>query len=576
MSFLRAAALAAPLALAPLAAAAQTVAVPDRVPDGIKIMVSVSDSPAVWSAYSATSLAANIRAIAALPEVQTNPDIQEATLEMDKAELELGFSVHPAKLFGEVLQGFDFYVVRPDAQAEPSVLLLSRFRDAANAAKLADYIKARAAQESQDAVAAGGAPVAWQTTSIEGVDVFSAESEGIHYAVMGDVFMIGSMQATLRDSISSTGVSRLAANPRLASSFAKVPRKEGQISFFFDGAEAASIARQAGSGPIDMSWMPKGSTSGTIDATPQAFGLSYYTALDNPSEAQRQLFSIPPASLAPMLGYVSARPLFSSVNNLLDGPALARLTEEQVGASGQDAAARIAAVRTQIEATTGLSLDNEILPAFGPDMAVAVNGIDFANMFAPSADALIALRIRDKAKAEAVIGKFEARMLENLTAQARAMNPSAPAVQPTLSQQGSVTMRSIPLGGPGMPIPLSLTHAVTADGVWLVGLGEISVRGAIMRQTDGESLSTVVAQASGANLIPAKFNNIGLVNFEAVGGTITQVLPLVAGMMGGGQQDMTTPNQIVRTIASLGVGYIATANDGTGTAGYGRLVPTAN
>jgi len=325
-------------------------------------------------------------------------------------------------------------------------------------------------------------------------------------------------------------------------------------------------------GSPDLGNITSGPTYGTLDFSAQGIDVTFFSGLDNPSDAKRELASIPPGTMSSILSFIDSTPIFAWAANQMDGPILQKLTDE--APLDPAVAGQFEAVKTQIEAATGLSFEQDILPAFGPEIAFSLQGLDMSGGFMPSLDALIALKIADAEAADRVIDKFETQMAAMLTAQARQMNPQAPPVQAVVTPLGDTSLRTFPMGGGMMmPLPITLTHAVTTDGYWVLGLSDAAVRTAITTHRDGgQSLATVSAQSASAGTIPTEINNLSLVNFRQLASTVSQLVPIFAGFLGPNAADMDTITQAVETVGSLGIVYMATVNDTQGTRGYGRLL----
>ncbi len=571
MSFIRYTAASLLLVAAPLAAGAQSVAVPEHIPSNVKAMVTVTDMNGLWAAWSATPLSASIDSLFQLPALQNEPDFQEAVLEMDKAELVLGYGLRPKDLFGETIRGLDLYVVRSDDQADPDFVLVSKFSEAERVGKLVDYLKSVEERASADRTAAGRPAMALTTTTVGGVEVTGNEELEVQFAGKGDVFLFSNSAAAMADAISSTGPDRLQAIGPLQAGYSKVSDRTGQVVFYLDGREALDVAARYAPRGAEFDKITTGATVGTLNLTPQGIDLAWFSGMENPTPAEKAVLDIAPTTMKGVLSFVDGMPLFAAGSNQLDGPLLMQLSQEAAGGD-PSAMAQMQAFSEQIEAMTGLDFETEIVPAFGPDVILAVQDIDLSGGMLPKFDALAVLKVRDAAKATAVVQKFEEQLTAMMTQQMRQMNPSAPAVTATVTQYDGASLRSIPFTGGPMPIPMSLTHTITADGYWVLGLSDGGVKAALGRHTgNGHSLATVAASASTSGRIPTEFNTLSVVNFRQVASTVGQLVPLFGGMMGGGA-DMEAINKAVEIVANMGVGYAATASTPDGQTGYGRLL----
>ncbi len=570
MSYIRSTTAALLVLTAPLAAGAQSVSVPEHVPGDIKGMITVTDMNGAWNSWSATPLAKSIESFFRLPALQNEPDFQEFVLEIDKAELELGYGLRPNQLLGETIRGLDIYVVRPETQAEPDFVVVSKFSHADRVEKLVSYLKSMEEEENADRSAAGLPPVELTSTTIGDVEVTGSEELQFQFGGSGDVFLFSNSLTALESAITSTGADRLKGVEPLQRGYSKVSDRAGQVTFYLDGSEALKAASQFAP-TNDFGTLTTGPTVGTLNFTPQGIDFAWFTGMDNPTEAEKAVLAIPPSPMKGILSFMDGTPLFAASSNQLDGPLLLRLSEE-AASTDPSAMGQMDAFKQQIETMTGLDFEEEIVPAFGPDVSLAIQDINFAGGMMPQFDALAILKIRDAEKAGIVIDKFEQQMAMLMTEQMRQMNPSAPAATPNISDYQGTTLRSIPFSGGPVPIPLSLTHAVTSDGYWILALSEDSIKAALGRHTGGgNSLAAVTSSASSSGRIPGEFNTLTVMNFRQMATTVGQVVPMFAGMMGAGA-DMEAVNLGLEIVRNMGVGYATTSGDGDGQRGSGRLV----
>ncbi len=558
------------LVLTPFAAQAQKVAVPERMPTDIKAILSVNDTNGMWEAVEKTPVFSQIQLFLDQPSVRANHDLQQLRLSMDKAILELGFSLYPNDFLGKTVKGADLYLVRTSPQAPPNLLAVVKFDSAANAEALAAYIEKEARKQSEDLVVEGAQPIKIDKEEVAGVGITTLPSESLSFGVMGDVFLASSSIPVLKDSITSTGGERIHDVTTLQKYYSKVSDHAGQILLFIDGQEVNALTEMVPEAGAVAANLNAGSFVGVANFTPNQLDLASFVQIPAPSPAMKKLLAIAPVDQSNLMNYVDSSAMFGTTVNGLDGPLFYQAAQEAAVANPGAAMGlqQLDAFGQSVEQQTGLSFKNDVLPAFGPEMVLAVNKLSLGGGMNIQFDTLAVLGIRDETKADNVLRALESNLADMLTQQAKMMDPNATEVKPTEEQYGGVTIRSLGMNNPMIPVQLAFTHAKTADGQLLLGLNTDSVKSALDRkntQTGGVNMNEDWLMVK--NQFPSEVNKFASVNFNKVGVLLSDTIPMAMGFMGGGasQEDLGLALQGISILKSLGSFYGTTVNEPDGS-----------
>lgn len=562
--------------LAPRFADAQKVAVPERVPGNVKAIISINDTNKMWGALGKSPVRAAFDRISALPSVQGSPEYQDFKLQLDKAELDLGFSLAPDKLLGETVKGLDFYVVKAGDGAAPEMLAILRLKDNASAQAIANYIEKETTRQSDELKSAGAQPIKVAKSAIEGLNfnVTSIPEENLHYGVQNDLLLVGTSVDLLKDSLTSAGGERLKALPDLASGFAAAGSPDGEMLVYLDKTIVGDLQALApGSSDAALNSFRTGSTTAVFGFTPTAITTDVFkTVSDVATESEKKLLSIPPGPQSENLSLMAAEPLMAFAMNLFDGPLMKKVMDEEIArnAQAQSAMGGVMDGLKSMETKTGLSLDNDILPAFGPEVAFSVNALSMDPATGGfDLDIVGAIGVKDADKAQKILTALEANATSSMTEKAKAFDPNAPSVQVVVEDYNGTEIRSIPASNPMIPIPLALTYARTTDGTLIGGISVSSVKKALDRRAGSATGVPVTAWLGDAGAT----NQVTVVSMRQVGNSLQSVLPTVMAFAGGGAaaRDQASLDAFVAAIKSFGVISVTQKNSPAGSRMQGTV-----
>jgi hypothetical protein len=181
----------------------------------------------------------------------------------------------------------------------------------------------------------------------------------------------------------------------------------------------------------------------------------------------------------------------------------------------------------------GFSVENELGPALGPQIALAINNVVF-NMMAPQAtqvDATIAIQLRDPQAAKRLLSILESKLEQQMAAMMQAMMPPGGAAPQTPKLFKGENYKGAELRYASLPMmpTMSPGYAIDEDFV-LINTTVGYLKAAIDTRRGGAAASAAghpALQALAAEFGHAEANKAGLVNLTALVGVFKQtVLPM--------------------------------------------------
>lgn len=544
---------------------AQQVAVPEHVPSGARVIVSINDANAMWSALGQTAIRRHMQRLLASPAVTSDPGYQDFKLAMDKAALELGYGLQPDELLGKVLRGVDIYLTRESSAAAPSVVLIAAFNEEKNAKALADYLRKQIAEQSAQAEAAGMPALTMSESEVAGLTVTSVPSQELHFGAKGPLFLAGTSTAVLQDALESPGAERLAQIAPLAIAMRRMGEEtRGQVFFYVEGDQVGNLARMLPDMPLPADQLGADTTAGVVSFAPGRIDARTFSVGSTG-------FGVAQSTQADVLRYATANPLIAYSTNLLEGEQL----REQLQSGGFSAAMpgvgpamqQIASLEEQL----GISLEEDVLPAFGPEVSLLVNSFNLQNIMSVQVDMLVVVGVKDEAKARNVMQALESLTHQRAVEQLRALGMNAQSATPVEETHQGVVIRSVPYRNPMLNAPMGLSYAFTESGHVLIGLEAAAIRQGLDRASGGGLLDSAQWSAAQQNL-PSTFNQLVLVDFQGVGNLLAGFLPLLGGLMQPGEADLTVLTTAVDMIKSMGTMYSAASLGAEGSVNQTTLL----
>lgn len=542
----RIAMLAVMLLALPLGLTAQKAAVPDRVPPKVGSFFSVSNAGEAWANFEQSPMGSQLLQLMKNPEIADDPDIQQLLLELEKAELELGFAVTPKALLGQHLDGLDLFLANDEMLQTTEILLVADFKDATKPAKVYQYIRGQLESQSAERQEIGLEPIQSFEDEMFGVKVTSAANLNLHFAAKDDVLLLSSSADLVDDSLSPEKKGDLAAMPGISSTFAPVGGAPGQISFFFGAEQFETIASMTPEGADVIDSIGLTGSAGKINVQPDRLEVAAFTKAD----------AVPASNAATsqkaVLSFAGPRPLFAYSTN--------QFTREMID-------------QAELPSQLGPGMGNQVSGAiqmigqlsevFGPEFAIVLNRLSMSpqNPMALEIDLLLLAGIRDDAQATQQMTQFE----QQIAMMAGAMSGSSQdgfnvrgdGPQVKEEQYGGTTIRSLDLPAMMGP-PVAFTHARLPGGYVAVSTNVQSIKAAIDRSSSpdqnltGGPLWGVVTES-----MPDSFGQLIVVD----SGQVADLLALVAPMMMGQAtaKEQQSMMQFMQLLKSAGRLYMATS-----------------
>lgn len=549
----------------PLMAPAQTVAVPEHVPSDIRAYATLRAPAELWAAYSQSALHREATKFIELPQVQRDTGFQQMQLVLDKVALELGFEVTPGQLLGEHLKGADLYMLGDEAGGVTRALVVARFADEARARAVADAVLAHVRRESDERVEVGGQPLEFAESQVAGVTVTSIAEYGVHLAGKGDVVLVGSELAAVEQALTSTGAARLLEDATVVEAFADLPERDAHVALFATDGFLATLADRSGRGGLLPAGALPRALAATVRMTPARLEVAAASSGVQRTGATLALTQLPQSDHAALLRFASGNPIVASSFATFDGALLLEAANERA-AGDPTARQSIASVLAGMEGgfeSIGLSLNDDVLPAFGPSGGVFLNAFDFSNFMAPNLDFVLALQVRDAEKAERVTAAVEQALLSAMGQQARSMGMPAPSI--VTDTHAGTTIRSIPFQHPLLTLPLAPAHATTGDGYLLVSLTSVALRGALDRAgAESAALASSASWQAARPVLLPQFHEYSLVDLRRLSASLAAVVPLALAQMQGSPEDRAALVQSLSLLGSVGTAHVTTAKSAHG------------
>lgn len=471
-----------------ISAAPRTEAAPiDRIPGDASVAFVIDDTAALYNKGMQLPTAKTILACMDDPSFTGSLDYQEFQLERQKLAAELGYPVSGEEFMVNIFENMVIYSSSMEEMQDGVLSCALGVKDQAKAQKLIDVLVKRANAKAAEA-AVNGAPVqSVETLDIAGVTVLhnpvGATSEPTMALGEGVLYITGSVDAMRAMLEPAPGVASLAGSATYKKLAALTGK--GEMNFWFDGKDMNSM----GGMTLQLPNMPETMlTLASISLEPN--GVSATAA--NSFSTTALYPSMKPGPL-PTLKSITPNALLAMSSHKFDSEMIVGMLKQlmEFQASFSPGAAGASPLQA-FENATGISVDNELTPALGNEIAFAINNIQAspASMI-PQVDIGFAVAVRDAGKAHAVMGKFE-KYLENQTASMAMPGPGGTPQGPVFadSTAGGVPCRSLTL--PMMPM-FSPAYCFK-DDILYVALSVESL-GSAMTRSAGQQVSATGSDA---------------------------------------------------------------------------------
>ncbi|MCL5269757.1 MAG: hypothetical protein M1457_04215 [bacterium] len=522
------------------------------------MVLGASDTAGLWNKSRTLPLVNSLTQYLQSPAVAQDLEYQAFDLERRKLEATLGYPATVGEFMSGVFKNALFYAT-PAAAGEkvPSVVFLMTAGDRAKAAKLIevldqknkDYAAASAVTASAVAPTTGSLPVApakpstFEKLTVGGVSVShyiyrdesGAGQEGF-YTLAGDRLLFSNRQAALNRALTglASGAVPITKNADYVRLTNSLPTRKADLVGWFD---ADYLVRYTPYGGM-LKAMPGVAASNkiawAINVVPDGLFVKAATTADPAKRSP----DIKPGKLEG-LAFVAQNPLAAVVYGLFDpGMINSELTMLKampgvMGGPGSSAGDPI----LRFEQATGVSVQQELIPALGGEFTFGFNKVDMTNTSTigflpfPTVDLSIGVKLKDPAKMAAIMIKLEKYMEQKVRSaagpQAGAMGVADGAAAGGPDPQAALTFQSVQAGGAQIrTLPFSQgfapSYTILKDYV-LIGLNTASVAAAVSR-AGGQSPS-IGASPAYLELARLAGNNPALYSYSAV--DISQIVSLL-------------------------------------------------
>ncbi|MCB2154670.1 hypothetical protein KQI84_07260 [bacterium] len=537
--------------MVPFAVRAQSVAAPQYVPANFDAMISINDANGMWKSISAMPMREKVESILALPTIADDADFKQFKLDLQKAELELGFGLNPDDLLGKVLKGLDLYLIPGAEGAEPQVLLAARFNDAANAGKLNDYLVNKITAQM-----GGEAPEgAIQSKKIGTNHVTSIPMYKLNMAPVGDVLLMSTSVPTIEGALSGGGSLDKVAG--FAKAYKEVQMSNSQVLIFGKGEKLMNLVTayappEAQQALAELN-MKAGDFSATMLFAPDRIEANSFAVVED-AAVQKLAATAKPGELK-TLDFAGSDVLLGWSGNIFESDTVKAIINEQL-AKAQKSNPNVPTLEmidAQSQGMLGFTVSGDLLPAIGPNVGAFLNSFSVANMMAPDIDLALVGQINNDEKLNKVLTGLENVIVAQLSQQQ--MDPNAPAPKVVEEAYNGATIRALNATPPGSPVQMGL-YSAKVDGYVVVSITEAGIRSAIdtkKGQKDGLNKSAKFNRAS--EYLPSAANQMSIVNLEGTGNTLQGIAPMLMGMMSMGQEEMQMSFAVIDLVKSLGTMY---------------------
>lgn len=558
----------------PALSAAQTLAVPDHAPAGAAAVISLNDAPGMWKAFSETPVRKSAEKLIALPAIQGAEGFKEFLLERKKAEGKLGFGLTPEEVLGRVVKGVDLYLVPQDGKdaAVVGVIQFAREQDATSVVKELTALAAEQAAAQAEASAAGTDPNKPKTMEatpapapkLEKVGDFNVSTMGpngeLTVAQDKDLLILSNVPAAAKSAFEKGNSAKLLSGEHFKSSFGPIAGTPGQVWAWGSGEELGKLVAQVAPSADVAGMLARTDMAVICNFTPTGLKCTSYETMERMGEAvQKYLQSTKPEEKLAGVTFADQQPLAAFASNELDLEKMLDASEAET-ADKPEMAGQVAMIKSAVEGSLGLDLRKDIAPAFGPGMGFSLNGLDLSGLLAsqpPKISMVLALQLRDVAKADAAIATLEKKILEKAGEDVEQGKPA-----PTFAEEAwnGTKIRSLPMGDS----PIALTHGKTPDGKFFVlGLSPGAVKGAMEASTGKrQNLASNPNYTKAMALLPKTSTMVGTVNIHDMAMLLGAFAPALIGAQDPDM--MPAAMEGINVLKSLGSVYIHHDTDGKG------------
>lgn len=473
-------ALLAGLCAAPLLAHAE-VPHQDQLPGNSMLMLAIPDTAQWWAKAESLPVVQGLTQFLASQEMAQDLEYQQFLLEKQKLGQRLGFPATMDELMGNVLQNMVLYATPAAAGGEPEMTLLATAKDSTKAKSMLAALD-QINQERQAAEAATTSSLGTATTAFEKVTIGTVEASQLAmtepgeptmtvvYGLAKDLLVVASSRAGFEQAIAQGDSSEgMAANADFTRLRGKLPWDTADAVGYFDGdallkggnAQAAMLSSIPGLSQNNRVAFTLGMGPAGLEA--HTASTANPTAM-TPNIQPRPMEALPLIANQAMVGIDYA---------LVDSQQLLQSFQQMMGLAGAPADSNPFAA---FEQATGISVQNELVPAVGQEVVFAINNLQQNPMspMVPMIDLVIGLQVKDEAQMRNVLTKLET-FLQSRVPPPMVMQPDAqgqPPAAPTFTDKpmAGVTARTLDVGLYGLSPSYALNKGYAVISLTASGL----------------------------------------------------------------------------------------------------------
>jgi len=538
--------------IAPLTARAD-LPFADVVPADAIIVAGIGQTAEFWQKTHALPLAQGIEQYLNSPMVTGNLDYQTFVIERKKMEEKLGFPVSIDEFLGQVFNSAVVYLTGAAESPQPSFIAILGVNDKDKAGRLVEVIDEKFQEQADLSGGTGGS--SFEEIEIGGVTVSHLLDNDTYYVLADDRLIFGMGSEAFEQALSGQpAAGGFASNQNVKTFTDKLPWAASDMVAYFD---AASLPQMGGGSLLNMTGLGQASKV-AMALSVASDGFHAQAVSDhNPAHANP---NIQPGSLGGLFA-INTAPIFAMDYGIFDAAtAVANLRQflNMVGA-GMGGAPTL----ETFELSTGISIDDELVPALGNELVFAVNDLQMSPMgLIPFVDMVFAAKVGDQAQMSSVLAKIEQLIAGQMGMMGMTMSdpnnlgmPPPPTFNSTPHE--GTEIRTLEIGMPG----ISPSHAIY-NGYMLMSLNRESIQNAINRFTQSTSVgnSAIVGELSEA-LAGKPPYSLNILDMNRLAEAVSSFIPFLANPNAGLSAEQLT--QIVSLILAR-IGTIAQVDTGEG------------
>ena len=509
--------------------ASAEVANPNLVPSNSAYIFSIPDASAFWSAWESNGLYKAYQDVMEMPEIKSK--ISGFGTQISIVENSLGFKLDGATL-SKVFSSADVYMLVPEEAGKTNAVALMKIADEEKLTKLMDLAEKAAAQsQSSDSGTSETADADKSTSAIKETDYngvtiksFSQEdsSTTFIYARAGGFLVFGSDMDSLKKALDHIKTAPENGTVATSDEFKKInsalASEKGELYMY--GNQQTTMKMQAKSpmssqfaAPLkalmdDMA--PMTYYGASINIEPKEIA-SYTYGLLKENTSDSLLLQHPGDKPLKVVSYVPDTTIAAGATSLFNAQLFYNMASSIAEGSGANLDEKLKGA----ESGMGFSVKNDLVPAIGNEIALAINEIKFDGML-PTVDATIVFSVKDKSKMQKVVGGVE-RLATNIMAAKSDASTSASQFQ-TDEVAGqtihSVQTQSLAGFSPGY---------VLTDDYLFIGTTKKALKNALEANSNGKNLPNSSAFKGLGHSISANANTLQFINFTRLWDVADQV-----------------------------------------------------